>query len=1529
MRADQFWPHQAAREKGGGYRRKAAAFTSSWMGVCLYVAPILFLLVALAQAQTPTPTLPPNTWVKITPMPGGGAGPGGARYWGKNDDCTRTTNTTTPVGRSYGGVAYGDGKIFYFGGGHGSHPGNDMEIYTITDRTWRQQYQPECFPSCCAYVGCWGPTPTGTPSPCPTEVAPECTNPCQGGNSTVVSPLGRPYTEHMVQKYAWNPDRGEMFVGNGTGAWSYAPPDTWQHLNTDIPGRTGVGRTLVFWDQETHAIYAMSSSDYRVMRFDYGTNTWVSLGSVPYATTGIATTTMGEAYMAARKRHLILHNDYRINLTGATEYDALNNYFTSVSVPAAIQSRPPPYELAYDSWHQLIVVWDQVGNTWWTYDVNGTWTQIVPTGAFTNYSGVITWPQHLVFDDLSGRFFGIPITGAGASGQGGIAQDTVQVWNYVLSNDPPLDTPTPRDTNTAGPSPTATKTPTRTLTPTPTRTATPDVRLVPLTVQELLDATTYNVNTTGRARTSEPVTSGVPLKDSDGVTSVAQLAVLDTSLSTYIPAQFRALHYYPSGNIQWVLVDFQTDLAANGSATQYAVAKASGPSGSNLATDGTAITVNTGVAQFSIRKANQNLIDSAVVNGVTLLTAGHSAGLVAADSTTTYVSNNDASSTAVIEENGPLRSVIREEGLVKSAGGTQLFGYTVRLSFYKGKSYVHSEVEIQNAYLTSLTNKVFTYIEARLPLTLGAAPYGSTLSDQSSVQSATLSSAGDIHWLFQGETFHKGSSTGIRFPGSNSSIFQEEGGFGYYACWFGPGQTGYTIQNNSTVQHLFVGTSEYARGYGDLSSLATTAGMSVAMRDFDAYFPSGIEMNGSREAAVEIYSKHNTQTNLIYDWGVHEIRDVLWDFHTDAGDPELTYYRVQYPLFARAPFEQYRATGAILGRTKLYDVAGIGAYHTQNIVGGQNQWQPSNQSQYGLATYNQTNQVGGAMRTYDWSSGGRQNNNDITIPKLLTFLSTGYGGEFQYVWNFMDFVAGIAIHRSDPETGSAGDRTTWPFNQEASVPSTSGNHCNGYSGNKFEGDLEHENVLGLPILYYLTGRESLMRAMMDHGEWFLREYDPATHYSACAISGRGLAQETKWLGVLGEVTGQSRFTTGMETLVRQNYDCATISNPADITNQGQDYDRGYIWDQGATTWHVCADDHNYWCALDCGTPSTWCPATCPGSGLCTYVRLATTGPTVETRIHAWMEAIRLLPSGDVVLRKNLEDRILGVAYWLVQETYNDNGNSSCRGFGCPNFGPYVPLDDPILPENVRTAAFGSSDAMDMLAYGYERTKDPTFLNVGRRIVGSLGAFASPFCGTINVGSQTFAPYGGLQANQFIWDDLHRADWDVTYLNDDPTTQGGLGVTDNGDGTYTLSWLVPNNAVTYRLKYGPQPMVQNLGFDRYTRQYNYPPATYDNFWAVNGQEVTNQPVNIASEPTPQMGGTTQQFTLSAPANSRFALEIDIQNTAETATPTPTPTGPTPTPTPTATRTPTPTATRTPTTASNRPRPVIMHGTPKAG
>ena len=148
---------------------------------------------------------------------------------------------------------------------------------------------------------------------------------------------------------------------------------------------------------------------------------------------------------------------------------------------------------------------------------------------------------------------------------------------------------------------------------------------VPITISEAKPSDVAGLN-----RTNEPVTFGIPLKNSDSVAAISSLGLSGATLG-----QFRVLKRYPSGNIAWVLVDTQASVSAGATTSITLTSDGSGNfGGSNLASEsGNIITVTTGSATFEIKKTNFNFIDKVTIGSTVVVDTADSVGIIANDGT--------------------------------------------------------------------------------------------------------------------------------------------------------------------------------------------------------------------------------------------------------------------------------------------------------------------------------------------------------------------------------------------------------------------------------------------------------------------------------------------------------------------------------------------------------------------------------------------------------------------------------------------------------------------------------------------------------------------------------------------------------------------------------------------------------------------------------------------------------------------------------------------------------------------------------
>jgi hypothetical protein len=185
----------------------------------------VFLSGAAAPAATPTlaaakrlnPDLlqfSPNTWVPIKP-------------------------DRNPEGRSYSGICWGQGWIYYFGGYHGSYTCNDVELYDVATNRWTQATEPEDWRDCdtWAYL---------TP-----EQKKLVKDNARGTNYPgILSPKGRPLTCHTYQQHVWFPEEQAFYnLLVRIGLWAFDPARReWREVTRELPLIKDLGGCGLYYD---------------------------------------------------------------------------------------------------------------------------------------------------------------------------------------------------------------------------------------------------------------------------------------------------------------------------------------------------------------------------------------------------------------------------------------------------------------------------------------------------------------------------------------------------------------------------------------------------------------------------------------------------------------------------------------------------------------------------------------------------------------------------------------------------------------------------------------------------------------------------------------------------------------------------------------------------------------------------------------------------------------------------------------------------------------------------------------------------------------------------------------------------------------------------------------------------------------------------------------------------------------------------------------------------------------------------------
>jgi len=211
------------------------------------------------------------------------------------------------------------------------------------------------------------------------------------------------------------------------------------------------------------------------------------------------------------------------------------------------------------------------------------------------------------------------------------------------------------------------------------------VTRVPLTVQNR-----HEVDAEGW-----PVTNGVPFPQG-ALGSVDDLRM--TLGGEEVPAQVKPLGTWPDGSIKWVLVSILADVPAGESAEyvlEFGRDVSRGIEPEPMArVEADAIVIDTGAAEFTIES-----LGIAGPTGTCQTRLTDSAGV--------EYSTEGASAELTLEENGPVRVVVKAAGHLTAEDGSESFAIEQRIIAYRGQPFVR----VHHTFINDLGESEFTDIE--------------------------------------------------------------------------------------------------------------------------------------------------------------------------------------------------------------------------------------------------------------------------------------------------------------------------------------------------------------------------------------------------------------------------------------------------------------------------------------------------------------------------------------------------------------------------------------------------------------------------------------------------------------------------------------------------------------------------------------------------------------------------------------------------------------------------------------------------
>ncbi|MBL8024942.1 MAG: T9SS type A sorting domain-containing protein [Fibrobacteres bacterium] len=933
---------------------------------------------------------------------------------------------------------------------------------------------------------------------------------------------------------------------------------------------------------------------------------------------------------------------------------------------------------------------------------------------------------------------------------------------------------------------------------------------VPLTIHERLihTDTIAAIN-----RISAPVTVGLPIPEALNIRSTDQLG-----LSGVSTGQFRAIQHWKSGAIKWVVCDFLADCSAKSKNTSVSLIDGHGNFGGMdlaLETD-TSIIVNTGIAEFHIRKHKFNLIDYAKVNNTVLVRHNRSRGIVVKGNgggdNRLFMSSLDSLDTVVLEENGPVKTTVYAVGRHLASDGKQNFMYHVRLRFYKGKSTVDIDYSLANDSRYQPNNGFAYWVQLEVALELSGSKKF-TFSSFNDTVSGIVNGKEAV--LYQGR-----SSYPIR-TSPDMKLFVPDSGF--------------RILNGTDTLRKGSINEWWMRFWGRVAD-NNGAGLIGTIELAAALFPKSMGIDSTGTWFFGIYPKENTVGAYRFSFSKQFSTHLQLDFHSTGKSAERSAAEFQYPLIAKASdIEWYNESGALLDKLVTFEkedsffTAYLGTanykYSTSKFWGGL--------IMEGASPGNITHTV---FRGYYTGTGGGDNQACFSRKALYHYLRESdvvrAGSYYFYANNRIRYMNDNAMYRSHDFKFS---RTDAPFvygtygafgGGTGFTPDSNRSH-----GQKDNYDGEHQYWYGSNLLYQITGDGKVLDAVRDYANYSYHLWGIGGYSTQDYLHGRMLNGFIETMTYAYELLGDSLYLNQLMKVLNNRfvqYDAHPDPNP--LANGS---DSGDLWkDRGAITGRRFNPNGNVSCFFNKG---------------------------LNYRALYW--AYSIIPFSHP-LKDGIRDALNALGHFVSKEIFF-NFNTPPSHDLYP--GAYIKLAGSIyhypmtfdsLKIDLATGALIASRNDSNVLDGESRTLK---LQQGwYHLIGNEALFEDP--------NNEEHKYWELRIHQnppgggngwWKWQYGHSDILNTIYYVTHPERfykwrPFTVQAVSTGQGNYRLSWQVPEGATCYQIKYSDKPIVEWNNFNPLTRKYEYSPIDYCN-WA--------KAQNISGEPLPATSGSNQEMVFS--------------------------------------------------------------------
>jgi hypothetical protein len=1059
---------------------------------------------------------------------------------------------------------------------------------------------------------------------------------------------------------------------------------------------------------------------------------------------------------------------------------------------------------------------------------------------------------------------------------------------------------------------------------------------VPLTVQEALfpgDATgkTYS-SPGGITRNNEPFCMGVPLADAENIQNGNVLG-----LNGATAGQFRVLGKWPSGNAKWVKVcGIVSSLAAGGNTIVTLIGGTGDFGGPSLATDnGTTIAVDTGTAVFAVKKANFNVIDTAVVGGKTIVassasqdrgfvmlgpnpTATYPANVTCGTGpgqspcTTIYSSANDPNSSCSIEENGPVMTTLRCVGTHFDSANHPYMQFTARLQFYKSKSHVKVTSILRNANYDSATDaagntfnsafKGFESYDLRIAPNLSG-PLNYTIAADSTACAAGICT-GTLSGMDAASIYQ-----------ARSTLMAQQTDCGVACVEAFTKDLGYTVRKNSTVIASNTdGTKAPAAFYADIAD-STGAGIQIGIYQGASYWPKSLEFNGGgADLRIGIWPAANSQP-VYQAWPSSSVHDLYLNFHaSNPGSLANSFLSFQHYLLARADRTYYNATQVF--PYALPDASREDAFYksinsTASYADGTRPLASMDCCTVDLGTAHGAWQVQ-AYRFKFWPDSGPANQEEFRWSNLMRFLRSGQTGRFMDSAHFYRLQTEKAWPHADGVNAADSTVNGFHWRNKAS------NELDGWGrpriacGGTYAGDTScttltnaglafqswydmlHFHWYGMTDYYFLTGDETLRESMVPVKDWYMNN---AT-YQGGASGGIGIIR-----GVGIEMLSAARLATYLRAIGDPDH--------AAVLTQAEQNFALFVKPEG------CMNGYPAGCTMPAAEPVSSPAADPPGVSRLRGAPASVGGrgggrcglsPTKQYRGIATFYA-SLMVEGLIALREakgpgwpdyNLAlDLAYGIGQYTLTEMFQDDGGSYFwKGGGINGTRTIDTLYNGFMYSSTYDVPYACPDGTPVLA-------------------GTTAQYANggPVLSLYNIA----APTQGMFMNFYVQalvngalstDDIRKLKIAIAWIRGQGQSSSDLGqyqiasvfqaidegasslrdvpftVQPTATGTYRLTWTSPSGIQSgrapspYRIKWSPKIIAPSTagtypGFGKVNGLLNYDPMVTGKFGLDPNVYTTWFGAETTSEPAALTPGQVQTFDITTGVSGLTAQNFSVK------------------------------------------------------